>query len=190
MTQEKPDPIQEQLIQARRNQILDAATKVFAEKGFQRATIRDVDKTALMLGILDRVNESERRDEDLSQMENMDVQAFAQHYLRRRFALMTQDGLDIFQVILSEVLVNSEMRTLYMEQIIEPTFALAEKYLARLVEQGKMQAVDVPLTLRVISGAFLGLILLRILGDPVLENQWDALPDLLTTLFTEAIKPS
>jgi AcrR family transcriptional regulator len=33
------DSIQEQLIAARRNQILDAATKVFAEKGFHPTTI-------------------------------------------------------------------------------------------------------------------------------------------------------
>ncbi len=32
------DPIQDLLISARRNQILDAATTVFAEKGFHRAT--------------------------------------------------------------------------------------------------------------------------------------------------------
>jgi AcrR family transcriptional regulator len=41
------DAIQQQLITARRNQILDAATKVFAEKGFHRATIRDVAQQAL-----------------------------------------------------------------------------------------------------------------------------------------------
>ena len=36
------DSIQEQLIAARRNQILDAATKVFAEKGFHPTTIKGV----------------------------------------------------------------------------------------------------------------------------------------------------
>ena len=73
------DPIQAQLTAARRNQILDAATKVFAEKGFQRATIKEVakeagiadgtiyiyfkNKNALMLGILDRLNATEQRAE-------------------------------------------------------------------------------------------------------------------------------
>ncbi len=37
-----PDPIQAQLIAARRNQILDAAAKVFAEKGFHPTTIKDI----------------------------------------------------------------------------------------------------------------------------------------------------
>ena len=50
MARDKQDPIQEQLIQARRDQILKAAVAVFAEKGFQKATIRDVAK---MAGIAD-----------------------------------------------------------------------------------------------------------------------------------------
>ena len=44
------DPIQQLLISARRHQILDAATTVFAEKGFHRATIKDIVRQA---GIID-----------------------------------------------------------------------------------------------------------------------------------------
>ncbi len=40
------DPIQQQLIAARRKQILDAAVRVFADKGFHRATIRDIAQAA------------------------------------------------------------------------------------------------------------------------------------------------
>ncbi|MCB0032608.1 MAG: helix-turn-helix transcriptional regulator, partial [Anaerolineales bacterium] len=66
------DPIQQQLIDARRNQILEAATAVFAERGFHKATIRAIaqhagiadgtiynyfkNKTDLLIGILDRLN--------------------------------------------------------------------------------------------------------------------------------------
>ena len=41
-----PDPIQELVTAARRKQILDAATQVFAEKGFHRATIKDIARVA------------------------------------------------------------------------------------------------------------------------------------------------
>src|SRR5579884_1574030 len=37
-----PDPIQAQLIAARRKQILEAAVKVFAEKGFHQTTIKEI----------------------------------------------------------------------------------------------------------------------------------------------------
>ena len=73
---------QEQVASLRRTQILDAATAVFAERGFHRTTIRDVakaagvadgtiynyfdNKTALLLGIMDRLNETDRRDEDMA----------------------------------------------------------------------------------------------------------------------------
>src|SRR5438270_4780449 len=94
------DRIQELVIQARKNQILDDATKVFAEKGFHPTTIKDIageagiadgtiynyfeNKTALMLGLLDRMNESDRRDQDLSQFTEGDFRSFMKAYLRHR----------------------------------------------------------------------------------------------------------
>src|SRR5829696_6148027 len=100
MVRDKQDPIQEQLIQARRIQILKAAVAVFAEKGFQKATIRDVakmagiadgtiynyfeNKTALMLAILNGMNETERREDDLSLALHMDTHEFFQSYIRQR----------------------------------------------------------------------------------------------------------
>ncbi|HEY85772.1 MAG TPA: helix-turn-helix transcriptional regulator, partial [Chloroflexi bacterium] len=36
------DPVKTAITEARRAQILDAAVKVFAEKGFDKATVKDV----------------------------------------------------------------------------------------------------------------------------------------------------
>src|SRR5919107_3191422 len=71
------DGVRALVVRARREQILEAATRVFAEKGFRRATTRDVARTAgvsegtiynyfknkdaLLMAILDRLNETERR---------------------------------------------------------------------------------------------------------------------------------
>src|SRR5919107_5394768 len=71
------DGVRDLVVRARRGQIVEAATRVFAEKGFRRATTREValaagvsegtiynyfeDKDALLLAILDRLNETERR---------------------------------------------------------------------------------------------------------------------------------
>ena len=126
MSRDKQDPIQEQLIQARRDQILKAAVAVFAEKGFQKATIRDVakmagiadgtiynyfeNKTALMLAILNGMNDTERREDDLSLALHMDTHEFFQTYIRQRYSRMTEEGLDIMRAILPEVMVNPELR--------------------------------------------------------------------------------
>ena len=40
------DPIREQLLEARRNQLLDAAAEVFAAKGFHQSTTKEIAKTA------------------------------------------------------------------------------------------------------------------------------------------------
>lgn len=198
------DSFQEQMIAARRSQILDAATSVFAEKGFHRTTIRDIatvagiadgtiynyfeNKTALLLGILDRLNQTDRRDLDLSQALAGDFRSFMRAYLQQRLAVMGPTSFEVFQVVLSEVLVNKELRDVYYRQIIEPTFALAEKYFQQLVDKGVVRPVDVKLTNRAIASTVLGLVVLRIMGDEPLEAQWDDLPTFLTDLILDGLE--
>ncbi len=201
------DPIQEQLIQARRNQILDAATTAFAEKGFHRATIQDVakvagiaagtiynyfeNKTALLMGILERLNETERRHDDMSQIMTMDIHTFTRHYMRRRFEVLMQKGFEIFQIVLSEVMIDSDLRAVYMEQVIAPTFALAENYYLQAVGSGKIRSdIDVALTLRLTSAAVIGTLVLRVLGDPEIAGKWEQIPDLLSTITLDGILPA
>lgn len=203
-----PDPnesFQEQVAALRRAQILDAATTVFAAQGFHRTTIRDIaraagvadgtiynyfeNKTALLLGILDRLNESDRRESDLAQLAGMDVREFFRFYFRHRLEAIGESGLKVLRVVISEMLVNAELRQIYMERIVAPSFALAEPQLLPLVQQGKLRADDPPMLLRAVAGVFLGLIVLRLLGDPQLEAKWDSLPELLTSMLLDGLLP-
>jgi len=200
------ETFQEQVARLRRTQILNAAIKVFAARGFHRTTIRDVakaagvadgtiynyfeNKTALLLGILDSLNESERRDADLAQVVTTDVRQFFRQYFAHRWSIFEGDNLQVLRVVLSEVLVNPELRALYVQRVIAPTFALAEPYVQQLVTAGKLRAMDVPLTLRAITGTFLGLLMLRLLGDQHLQDQWNDVPELLTTLLLDGMLPS
>lgn len=197
---------QEQVARLRRKQILAAAITVFAERGFHRTTIRDVakaagvadgtiynyftDKTALLLGILDALNESERRDADLSQLVITDVRQFFRAYFAQRWSVFAGDNLNVLRIVLSEVLVNPELRALYIEQVIAPTFVLAEPYFEQLVAAGKLRPMDVPLTLRAITATFVGLLMLHMLDDHHLHAQWNAVPELLTTLLLDGMLPS
>ncbi|MFN8373779.1 MAG: helix-turn-helix domain-containing protein [Anaerolineae bacterium] len=199
------DAIQEQLIAARRAQILEAAVKVFAAKGYHRATIPDIAREAgiavgtiynyfgkkddLLLALLHHVNESDQRSDDLALAAEMDVREFARTYVRKRFELMTTEGLDVLRATLPEVLVNPELRTLYMEQIILPTFAIGEPHFQHLMDLGKIRKMDIRLTMRAIAATFLGLLMLRMLGDPVVEAQWDDIPDLLADMILNGYMP-
>src|SRR5215468_6516677 len=95
-----PDTIQELVAAARRKQILDAATQVFAQKGFHRATIKEIarvagiaagtiytyfaSKTEVLLGILHRLNESTEREQQLTLEGEQDLRSFFTSYLHQR----------------------------------------------------------------------------------------------------------
>lgn len=197
------DSLQEQFVVARRNQILDAATKVFAVKGFHPTTIKDIaraagvadgtiynyfeNKTALMLGLFDRMNESDQRDEDFSKFSEGDFRSFMKAYLRHRLTLLKADNFEVFRVVLSEILVNQELRELHYRKIVEPTFSMAEKYFQQWAEQHLIKPMNSGLVMRAISGMVLGLILEYIMGDKTLEEQWEKLPDVLTSLILDGL---
>jgi TetR/AcrR family fatty acid metabolism transcriptional regulator len=197
------DSLQAQLIAARRDQILDAATKVFAAKGFHPTTIKDIareagiadgtiynyfaNKTALMLGILDRMNESDQRAEDFSQFTAGDFRSFMKAYLRHRFMVLKADNFEIFRVVVSEIMVNKELRELHYQKIVEPTFAMAEKYFQQWAEQHIVKPINISLTMRALSAMVFGLILEYIMGDRTLEEQWDELPDFITDMILDGL---
>lgn len=198
------DSIQEQLIAARRNQILDAATKVFARKGFHPTTIRDIareagiadgtiynyfeNKTALMLGILDRLNESDRRHADFAKFTEGDFRDFTKAYIRHRLMALKVDNFEIFRVLISEVLVNQELREIYYQKIIEPTLVMADMYFEQWAGQHIVKTTNTRLAMRAISGMVLGLIVEYLMGDPTLETAWDELPDVLTDLIMDGLR--
>ncbi len=204
MSKTANDPIQEQLIAARRNQILDAATTIFAEKGFHRSTIRDVakaagiadgtiyiyfeNKTALLFGILDRLNESDKRETYFEQSADMDIDSFFRLHLRQRLEKLGPKGLEVIQIVLSEILVNHDLRDMYYEKVIAPTFQLAEKYFYGWMEAGLIRQFDVPIMMRMITSMVLGLLVLRLLGDPTIESKWEQLPDVIADMVLYGIQ--
>jgi TetR/AcrR family fatty acid metabolism transcriptional regulator len=199
----KDDPIQAQLIAARRNQILDAATQVFAEKGFDRATIRDVakaagiadgtiynyfdNKTALLLGILDRLNATTERAADFQQALHADIHEWMSSYIKQRYETLTPAAYQIIQVILSEVLVNKELRDRYFGEVIQPTYDVATQPFQQWIAEGTVKALDPALAMRVLAATVLGLILLRLMGDSELQARWDEMPAVITEIVLNGL---
>lgn len=199
------DPIQQQLITARRNQILDAATQVFAEKGFARATIRDIataagiadgtiynyfeNKTGLLLGLLNRLNESDQRQEHFAQSAEMDITDFIQGYVKHRLEHVSGDALRLLQVVLAEVLINRELRELYFQQVIAPTLTIAEQSFEQWSKEGKIVTGDPRMAPRLLASMALGVLMLRLMGDSYLEAHWHAVPEALSALALTGLTP-
>ncbi|MDZ4768972.1 MAG: TetR/AcrR family transcriptional regulator [Chloroflexota bacterium] len=197
------DAVQKQLIATRRDQILDGAAKVFAEKGFHPTTIKDIaravgiadgtiynyfeNKTALLLGIFDRMRDSVQPDVSELNLSEMDMRAFMTAYFRYPLMALKGENFALFRVVVSEMMVNNELRTLYFQRILEPALLGGEQLLQHWAERQAIRSIDIRLTTRALSGIILGLILENIMGDTTLEAQWEALPAFLADLFLDGI---
>lgn len=199
------DGVRDLVVRARREQIVGAATRVFAEKGFRRATTREVareagvsegtiynyfeDKDALFMAILEKLNETERRAEDFEEGMAADFRGFLEGYLRRRMTLIWENR-EVFRVVLSEMLVNAELRELYLSQVVEPTMRIAEENFRSRMKQGEVRETDAPLAMRSVAGAVLGVLVLGLLGDEEIGSRSEEVPDVLAGLLLDGLDAS
>ena len=194
--------VRDLVVRTRREQIIEAATRVFAEKGFRRATTREVareagvsegtiynyfeDKDALLMAILDRLNETERRTEDFEEGMATDFRKFFKEYLRRRMSFIWENR-EVFRVVLSEMLVNAELRGLYLQQVVPPTMGITEENFRSRMEQGEVRQTDAPLATRSVAGAVLGVLVLGLLGDEEIGSRSEEVPDVLAELLIHGL---
>ncbi len=198
------DPIRQQLIAARRSQILDAAAAVFAEKGFHRTTTKEIAQAAgvsegtiynyfntksdLLIGIMTRLAAVESLDEELVDALQGDVHDFFVTVFRHR-ADSIQKGQEMLKAVLPEVIVNPDLSKQFTEQFVRQIAAILEQYVRTRIEMGHIRPVNVPLTVRAVQSMFVGLIVLRILGDECLLSEWDDVPEVLGTLIFDGLSP-
>jgi len=202
VSEPRRDGVRDLVVRARREQIVEAATRVFAEKGFSRATTREVareagvsegtiynyfeDKDALLMAILEGLNETERRAEDFEEGMATDFRGFLKEYLRRRMSLIWENR-EVFRVVFSEMLVNAELRELYLHQVVEPTMKIAEENFQSRMKQGEVRQTDAPLAVRSVAGAVLGVLVLGLLGDEEIGSRPEEVPDVLAGLLVHGL---
>lgn len=194
---------QEQLANTRRNQILDAATRVFAAKGFHPTTIKDVareagladgtiyiyfeNKPALLLGIMDRLTSAALQNVDITSLATMDLPQFIRMYIQHPLTVFESSNFELFKVVVSEILVNQEMRERYYQQVLAPTINVGEQFFRQWAEQHDLDPLHTKLLMHAISSMIIGLIVQRIMGDTTLEAEWEHLPAYLSDLLFHGI---
>lgn len=199
------DPIREQLIEARRNQILDAAASVFAEKGYHRATTKEIasvagvsegtiynyfdNKADLLIGMMTRLAELRELPQELEVALQSDPREFLVQIFRDRMGRIVQSHEEILQAVLPEVLTNLELRERFYQEFVQPVAMLIEGYIQARVELGHLRPIDVPLAVRAVQGMFVGLLMFRILGDGPIRARWDELPEVVGTILFDGLSP-
>jgi len=187
----------------RRADILRAALVIFARKGFHRSTIRDIareanladgtiynhfqNKNALLISLLQGLNQAGQREVALSAADDQDLQTFLPQHFRHLLQTLTQGTGDALAVILAELLTNPELRQAYPNPLVANA-ALGEQALSRWAKQGKVRGEHLELMVGAVSAMLLGLVVMRLLGDSTLEAQWDQLPEFISDFVLNGIK--
>lgn len=207
--QDEPEPAtrRERRAAARRAQILAAATRVFAEKGFQRATTKDIadaadlaegtlynyfaSKDDLLLALLQQLAQFQLRTEQLAEGVDQEPRDFfVRHFGQRLEHLLP--SYPLLLAVLPEILANPELRRRYARDFLQPGIQMIESHLQARVERGQIQTADAALAARLIVSALLGLQLLLILDEPLTMAAWQnpaQLVEFITDLYLNGLKP-
>jgi AcrR family transcriptional regulator len=168
--------LSDKIVELKRETILDAARTVFAERGYHRTTIKDIasqagvadgtvynyfeNKDALLSALFDRFQHGDNKPGSTSSSP-LD-------------AAIGPDMLSLVRVMLSEMLVDEDLRERYRDRFLAPLNALPSA-----------NSSD-PMVARTTAATILGLMLLHLLGDRVVNKHWDRMPDVLMSLMKRA----
>jgi TetR/AcrR family fatty acid metabolism transcriptional regulator len=172
----------------KKNQILEAAAQLFAEKGFHRTTTKDIalaadvsegtlynyfdNKEDLLFGIMEKLVDNQQLGRQLSLAELDDAQDFLVAMLNERRDYV-QSNHDMLQSVLSEILVDPDLRHKYYHELVLPGIDTLEQHLTHRQRSGQIKKLDERLLSRFLVSIFLGMFLLDVIHDPLIETHWE-----------------
>jgi AcrR family transcriptional regulator len=194
--------------QLRRQHILDAAIRVFDAQGFRGATIRDIaaeagvsdgtvynvfeNKEALLLAILDPLLTASKPPAIAAADANQLVAnpgALLRTMITSGWHTLTPELLSMMRVVWSEALINRELARQYRETVLAPAIDTPGPLFQALADRGAIAPTDVPVALRIVVASFLGLALMKMLGDELLDTRSDEVAHHLADLLAKGMLP-
>jgi AcrR family transcriptional regulator len=190
----------------RRQQILEAAAQVFAERGYHRATTRDIAEAAdvaegtiynyfaskddLLMGLIGEMAELSQQQTMLDEALDQDLDSFIKSYLVYRLG-HTGPYQRLLMGIVPELVHHPELRDRYRRDFVQPALIMIEDHVRRRIERGQIRDVDAPVITRLLMGMLLGMQLLIIIGEPVIQEAWehaDALAETITGMIMDGVR--
>jgi AcrR family transcriptional regulator len=171
--------------QRREAQILDAATRVFASKGFRAATTKEIateagvsegtiynyfeSKYDLLIAMSQRLAL-----ESLQQLDHLppqeDVRAYVTALVRDRFELL-EKNVDLIRALMPEVLVDDHLRQAYVEQVLSPALSYLGAIIENRTKAGIFREVDTEVIGRAMIGAVMSFGYLWLQGPSELDQR-------------------
>jgi AcrR family transcriptional regulator len=157
----------ELMIEARRSQILRGAARVFAKKGFHKATTKEIaqaagisegtiynyfsDKHELLIAMLDLFEVQSLRS-NILEHPPADIREFLTALMQDRYQLLQERGFALAPII-AEIFADAELRQEVYQRVIMPMASQVEQYLQAHVDSGAFRQVNPMIVTRAMMGA-------------------------------------
>lgn len=202
---DQPTPTRRDKRIARRlNQIIDAASRLFATKGYHRTTTREIaaaadvsegtlynyfdSKNDLLFAIIARLADEQPLEIEASGAAQQDARQLFATLLHTSKGSMEQHAV-MQQAVLSEILADEALRQRYYRRVMEPTLDALEKLLKLKVALGQIRPLDPSQVARVLASMALGLFILQVLGDRPTLSDWDGLAETAAAIVFDGLEP-
>jgi AcrR family transcriptional regulator len=169
----------EETAKRRREQILDAAMEVFAEKGFAMATTAEIAREAsvaegtiynyfpskreLFVAVIKNFVITVPLLELIDKLPQGDMAVTFGHILQNRFKLIESENVSRMPSLMAEVIRDQELKEIWTTQFLQPFLSKMEGIYGSLMTTGKFHRIEPSILVRGIGGMFLGFLILKIM---------------------------
>ena len=195
------------VVEDRRDQIIDAAMQVFAQKGFTRATNKDIaheagitpgliyyyfeSKEALLKAIIETRSPAQLITTLPPQVFELPPETFMRMLILRAMSIIESEQLiQLVRMLLPEVVHNTEVAPIIFS-MIQRLLEFLGRYFETQMEKGALRRISGVLTAQVVVGSVFGFVLRRqILRDPTaLEYTHEQIADVVSETVLQGILP-
>jgi AcrR family transcriptional regulator len=166
-----PNDFKQQMVEARRTQILLGAAEVFAEKGFHKATTREIarragisegtiynyfdNKRELLLALIELLGLRSLKEIIGGELPD-DPRELFNAVVADRYKLIEERGYLIAPII-AEIFADAELRELVYQKLLLSISGYLEKYVQTQIDAGRFRQMD-PI---IVTRAFIGMIVIN-----------------------------
>jgi AcrR family transcriptional regulator len=194
------------LAAARRAQIIEAATAVFAEKGYQRATVKEIaaraglapgtiylyfaSKRDVLLALADHLI-AQAIDKIAAQAAQLSAEGYIRVIMQDRVRFVRENAA-LIRAVAAELWTDEELLRRFWQQLVPRFFFIAAGHMRVQIAAGKLRPAKVEVVLPAVIGGvlLLGLLKEALPGNLLDDVSEDALIDELTTLYLHGLSPA